>query len=215
SNVVAGIGRGQLKVINERVAARRANFERYKQYFESLEAKGYHIGFQGEKLSAVSSQLSAENKEQRTPRPGSGTTKNKEHIPEPSTRPDLSGTQNSEHYFSNRWLTTIIIDPAKNKGLTREDLRLAFEADNIESRPLWKPMHLQPVFADCPFFSSQLSAISFQLTSGFRNQESGIRNKMPSLSGQLFNHGLCLPSGSNLTEKEWGRIFSMLDTVFK
>ena len=143
SNVLAGIGRGQMTVINDRITARRANFQRYKSYFESLENKGYNI------------QL----------------------LPEP------------ENYFSNRWLTTIIIDPAHNKGITREIVRLALEANNIECRPLWKPMHLQPVFANAPFYGDGTSE-------------------------KLFENGLCLPSGSNITEPEWERIFQALDQVF-
>ena len=94
-----------------------------------------------------------------------------------------------EGYFSNRWLTAITIDPTQNKGITRESLRLALEAENIESRPLWKPMHLQPVFANAPFYGDGTSE-------------------------KLFEDGLCLPSGSNLTEEEWVRIFRVLDKVF-
>jgi dTDP-4-amino-4,6-dideoxygalactose transaminase len=94
-----------------------------------------------------------------------------------------------EGFFSNRWLTTITIDPEKNKGISREDLRLAFEAENIESRPLWKPMHLQPVFAQMPFYGDGTSE-------------------------RLFTDGLCLPSGSNLTEKEWQRIENKIRQLF-
>jgi dTDP-4-amino-4,6-dideoxygalactose transaminase len=94
-----------------------------------------------------------------------------------------------EGYFSNRWLTAIIIDPTQNKGITRETVRLAFEAKNIESRPLWKPMHLQPVFANAPFYGDGTSE-------------------------KLFEDGLCLPSGSNLTESDFARIFEEMDEVF-
>jgi dTDP-4-amino-4,6-dideoxygalactose transaminase len=90
-------------------------------------------------------------------------------------------------YFSNRWLTTILIDPAS--GITRETLRLALEQDNIESRPLWKPMHMQPIFADAPFHGDGTSE-------------------------RLFRDGLCLPSGSNLTDADFERIFKVIDTVF-
>lgn len=90
-------------------------------------------------------------------------------------------------YFSNRWLTTIIIDPAS--CITRETLRLALEQDNIESRPLWKPMHMQPIFADAPFYGDGTSE-------------------------RLFRDGLCLPSGSNLTDADFERIFKVIDTVF-
>lgn len=90
-------------------------------------------------------------------------------------------------YFSNRWLSTVLIDPAS--GVTRETLRLAFEQDNIESRPLWKPMHMQPIFADAPFYGDGTSE-------------------------RLFRDGLCLPSGSNLTDADFERIFKVIDTVF-
>ncbi len=143
SNVLAGIGRGQLEVLNDRVAARRNNFERYRQYFSKLNNDGFEIQFQEEP-----------------------------HV-----------------YFSNRWLTCILLDPAKNKGLTREVIRLAMEAENIETRPLWKPMHQQPVFASAKSYLNGVSDI-------------------------LFENGLCLPSGSNLTEEEFSRIFDCLDTIF-
>lgn len=89
-------------------------------------------------------------------------------------------------YFSNRWLTTILIDPAS--GITRETLRLALEQDNIESRPLWKPMHMQPIFAGAPFYGDGTSE-------------------------RLFRDGLCLPSGSNLTDADFERIFKVIDTI--
>lgn len=143
SNIVAGIGRGQLEVLNGHMDLRRKNFERYKDFFESLKSKGYSI----------------------------------EMLNEP------------EGYKSNRWLSTIIINPEFNKGITAESLRLAFETRLIETRPLWKPMHLQPVFKGTPYFGSGLSET-------------------------LFNQGLCLPSGSNLTEEEAARIFSVLESVF-
>ena len=88
-------------------------------------------------------------------------------------------------YFSNRWLTTIYIDPAE-AGVNREQLRLALEKDNIESRPLWKPMHLQPVFDGSPFYGD------------------GTAEK-------LFENGLCLPSGSNLESADMKRIFAVID----
>jgi len=143
SNVLAGIGRGQMEVLDERIAQRRGNFERYRQYFSTWNAKGYHIEFQEEQ-------------------PG---------------------------MFSNRWLSCILVDPAKNNGLTRETIRLALEADNIEARPLWKPMHLQPVFQDCAFYGGSTAA-------------------------HLFDIGLCLPSGSNLTEADFARIFASLTKCF-
>jgi dTDP-4-amino-4,6-dideoxygalactose transaminase len=93
-------------------------------------------------------------------------------------------------FFANRWLTTITVEPEKNKGITRETIRVALEKDNIESRPLWKPMHLQPVFANSPFYGNGTSE-------------------------HLFETGLCLPSGSNLTEVDFARIFKELDKVFE
>ncbi len=143
SNVLAGIGRGQLEVLNDRVAARRNNFERYKQYFTKHNNAGFNIQFQEE----------------------------------------------PKGYYSNRWLTCIVVDPFTNKGLTREEIRLAMEAENIESRPLWKPMHQQPVFASS-------------------------KNYLNGVSDKLFENGLCLPSGSNLTEDEFQRIFNCLDSIF-
>lgn len=144
SNVLAGIGRGQMQVLDQRIAQRRANFERYRHYFSKWNEKGYHIEFQEER----------------------------------------------EGSFSNRWLTCILIDPEKNNGLTRETIRLALAEENIEARPLWKPMHLQPVFAGYPFFGDGTSE-------------------------RLFDIGLCLPSGSNLTGEDFERIFSKLDSIFK
>jgi dTDP-4-amino-4,6-dideoxygalactose transaminase len=93
-------------------------------------------------------------------------------------------------YFSNRWLTTIYIDPAKSGGITREDVRLALEKDNIESRPLWKPMHLQPVFEGCAYYGNDLS-------------------------DKLFENGLCLPSGSNLVNTDMERIFAVLNALWQ
>jgi dTDP-4-amino-4,6-dideoxygalactose transaminase len=92
--------------------------------------------------------------------------------------------------FSNRWLTTIIVNPEQTGGLTREDIRLALEKDNIESRPLWKPMHLQPVFQQYPFYGDGTSE-------------------------KLFERGLCLPSGSNLTKTDLERVAAIIISLFK
>lgn len=143
SNVLAGIGRGQLEVLDDRVAARRNNFERYKQYFSKHDNAGFNIQFQEEPTG----------------------------------------------YYSNRWLTCILIDPAINKGLTREEIRLAMDEENIETRPLWKPMHQQPIFANS-------------------------KSYLNGISDKLFENGLCLPSGSNLTENEFERIFNCFDKIF-
>jgi len=88
-------------------------------------------------------------------------------------------------YFSNRWLTTILVDPTLTSGVSREDIREALEMENIESRPLWKPMHMQPVFEGDQSFGGGISE-------------------------QLFEQGLCLPSGSNLSEIDKKRI---MDTI--
>jgi dTDP-4-amino-4,6-dideoxygalactose transaminase len=143
SNVLAGIGRGQMAVLDERIAQRRANFARYQDYFVAKNAAGYNILFQEE----------------------------------------------NAHSFSNRWLSAILVDPALNKGLDREKIRLALAEENIEARPLWKPMHLQPVFADCQYYGSNISET-------------------------LFDQGLCLPSGSNLTDQDFDRIFAALEQIF-
>lgn len=90
-------------------------------------------------------------------------------------------------FFSNRWLTTILIDP--KYGITNEDIRLALEKDNIESRPLWKPMHLQPVFAKYPVYDNNVSV-------------------------QLFENGLCLPSGSNLEKQDLDRVTSVIKDLY-
>ena len=144
SNVVAAIGRGQMTVLNDRVAARRSNYERYRNYFDGIISRGFQVEFQ----------------------------------PEPAG------------CFSNRWLTCIVVDPSKNNGISRETIRLALQDENIESRPLWKPMHLQPVFSGAPYYGN-----------GF--------------SEKLFDDGLCLPSGSNLTDEDFERIFAVLDKVFR
>jgi dTDP-4-amino-4,6-dideoxygalactose transaminase len=90
-----------------------------------------------------------------------------------------------DHYFSNRWLTAILVDPSKGKGVNRETLRLSLEKENIESRPLWKPMHLQPVFQNYPSYTNGVSE-------------------------PLFSKGLCLPSGSNLKDEDLKRV---VDTI--
>jgi len=91
-------------------------------------------------------------------------------------------------YFSNRWLSTILVDPSKTNGITREDLRLAMEKENIESRPLWKPMHMQPIFADAPFYGNGTAE-------------------------NLFKFGLCLPSGSNLTKTDLERVVTKIKST--
>jgi dTDP-4-amino-4,6-dideoxygalactose transaminase len=139
SNILAGIGRGQLRVLDQRVEARRKIFFAYKKFFSSI----------------------------------SGVTL----LEEPDS-----------NYFSNHWLTTIVLDPGQIR-VTPDDLRLALEKENIESRPLWKPMHLQPVFRDCPAYVNGVSEY-------------------------LFEHGLCLPSSSTLSDEDLARITHCIQQVF-
>jgi len=141
SNVVAGIGRGQMEILEERVLQRRANNQRYRKFFNKIDG----ITFQ---------------------------------------------TEPTNDYFSNYWLTAILINPDLTGGINREKVRVALEVENIESRPLWKPMHMQPLYYGSKFFGS------------------GVCEK-------LFEQGLCLPSGSNLTDEDFDRIFNILDKIFK
>tara|TARA_R110002049_G_scaffold296171_1_gene484107 strand:+ start:567 stop:1658 length:1092 start_codon:yes stop_codon:yes gene_type:complete len=131
SNVLAGIGRGQMEVLDERVDARRQNFNFYK-----------------ENLSQY---------------------KTIEFLEEP------------DGFFSNRWITCIKTDSYD----MREQIRLTLQEDDIESRPLWKPMHMQPVFKACLHFTNGVSE-------------------------SLFNKGLCLPSGSNLSQNDLNRILEKI-----
>lgn len=140
SNVLAGIGIAQLELIDERVAARRANFNFYNDYFSGVEGV--------------------------------------ELLQEPN-----------ERYFSNRWLTAIKVDPKLTMGITRDDIMSALASENIESRPIWKPMHLQPLYTAYPYFGT-------------------------GVSDDIFKTGLCLPSGSNLTADELQRIVEVFDTLF-
>lgn len=94
-------------------------------------------------------------------------------------------TEPAQDYYSNYWLTSILVDPEKTNGVTREDIRLALDRANIESRPLWKPMHLQPVFADSPYYGDGTSE-------------------------RLFQDGLCLPSGSILTEDDLIQVIKVI-----
>ena len=135
SNVLAGIGRGQLRVLEERVKARRRNFEVYRR------ALG--------------------------------------HLPGLEFMPEAPWGRHT------RWLTTLTIDPALF-GVDREALRLALEAENIEARPVWKPMHLQPVFAAYPSVGGGVAE-------------------------DLFERGLCLPSGSNLSRADLERVVEAID----
>lgn len=139
SNICAGIGRGQMEVLENRITKRREIHQFYKDIFSNNEAV------------------------------------------------KVFSEPNSD-FYSNYWLTTIVIDPNKGSKKSREDVRIMLQDENIESRPLWKPMHLQPVFNNSPYYGEQVAE-------------------------NLFEHGLCLPSGSNLTEVEKERIVKVLNCI--
>lgn len=141
SNICAGIGRGQMEVLDKHIALRRKMNDFYKKLFQDVE--GISV-------------FDAPNQD----------------------------------YESNHWLTAILIDPKKINGITAEQIRLALEQENIESRPLWKPMHLQPVFEKYPYYGENVAE-------------------------NLFENGLCLPSGSNLTEMDRERIKKLLLGLMK
>ncbi len=131
SNICAGIGRGQMLVLEHHIAKRKQNHRRYMELLADVEG-----------ISVLDNP--------------------------------------SSDFDSNFWLTCIVVDPDE-AGFSREEVRLALEAEDIESRPLWKPMHLQPVFSQCPFYGDGTSEA-------------------------LFNDGLCLPSGSLLEEEDLERV---------
>jgi dTDP-4-amino-4,6-dideoxygalactose transaminase len=141
SNICAGIGRGQMEVLEDCIGLRRQMHAFYVGLFKGIE----------------------------------GVT--------------VFNVPNA-NYFSNHWLSAILVNPLETDGISRETLRLALEAANIESRPLWKPMHLQPIFCKYPYYGSTISET-------------------------LFNNGLCLPSGSNLSEADLERIQSVVIKLFR
>ncbi len=138
SNVTAGIGRGQMEVLDKHIGYRREMNAFYKEAFSSFE--GIEV----------------------------------------FTEPD-------SHVFSNHWLSCITVDK-RVSSLTNEKIRLTLAEDDIESRPLWKPMHLQPIFKDAPYYGSNVAE-------------------------SLFNSGLCLPSGSNLDAQDRIRIKTVLEKM--
>ena len=140
SNICAGIGRGQMEILDKHVALRRAMHDFYKNYFSKND--GVNIA-----------------------------------------------SEPNNDYFSNHWLSAMVLHPERCDGKTREDLRLMLDTENIESRPLWKPMHLQPVFEKYPYYGGTVSE-------------------------SLFRDGLCLPSGSNLTDSDRSRITEVFDRFF-
>ncbi|MBY0535079.1 MAG: aminotransferase class I/II-fold pyridoxal phosphate-dependent enzyme [Chitinophagaceae bacterium] len=138
SNISAGIGRGQMEVLNDRVNKRRENFAFYQNSFSSNNAI-------------------------------------------------KMGTAPDGDFFSNHWLSTVLIE---SNEVSREDIRLALVAENIDCRPLWKPMHMQPVFENCPFYGDGTCE-------------------------RLFELGLCLPSGSNLKQEELDLVVNTVNSVFE
>jgi len=138
SNICAGIGRGQMEVLNDRVEQRRAMHSFYKQLFE-----------------------------------------NNPHI--------TLHEEPSEDYFSNYWLSVVQIN--RSSPVTVSEMMHRFQQENIETRPIWKPMHLQPVFHDEAYFGGKVAE-------------------------RLFNNGLCLPSGSNLTDRDRERIEKVIYQIF-
>ena len=141
SNILAGVGRGQLKVLSERVEARRAVFHAYKNAFSGV--------------SAI------------------------EWMPEP------------EWSYSTHWLTACIVHPAI--GISSQELIARLSSELIEARPLWKPMHLQPVFSNCRYFS----------------------HSEVSVSQRLFEDGVCLPSGSNMSESQIERVVTSVRKILR
>jgi dTDP-4-amino-4,6-dideoxygalactose transaminase len=139
SNVAAGIGRGQMEVLDERVQKRRSNYERYKSELSGIDA--------------------------------------------------ITLLEEPSGYHSNRWLSTILIDPILSGDVNIEKIAEELGKDNIECRPLWKPMHLQPVFSTCPVYRNGVSE-------------------------ELFNNGLCLPSGSNLSDADLERVIVGVKSCF-
>ncbi len=139
SNIVAGIGRGQLKVLEKRVAKKREIFNNYAEAFKDIEIE---------------------------------------------MMPALNGDQRS-----NCWLSTIVVKPESK--VSALDIILALEKANIEARPLWKPMHLQPVFADCDYIDNG------------------------GVSEDLFNRGVCLPSDTKMTAEQQQRVCDVVKGLFK
>ncbi len=192
SNISAGIGRGQMEVLPQRIAKRRENYEYYHNASFVIPAQAGTPSPSPHSPEA-SSVIPAKAGIAPPTRTAVGTAPPSPHSPEassvipakagtaPPTRTAIPGlsflTEPSPLFFSNHWLTTILVDPELTGGITREHIRLEFEKRGIESRPLWKPMHLQPVFAECPAY-------------------------IDGTSEKLFDNGLCLPSSSNITDGE-------------
>jgi dTDP-4-amino-4,6-dideoxygalactose transaminase len=140
SNICAGIGLGQIKILNKNVSFKRNIHNFYKEIFEDIKDVTLYEVLNGD-------------------------------------------------YFSNYWLNAILIEPNVKKNINQENLRLAFEEQNIETRPLWKPMHLQPIFEKYPYYGNKVGE-------------------------NLFEKGLCLPSGSNITTEDKRRIKEVITNFF-
>lgn len=153
SNILAGIGRGQLKVLDRRVEKKRNIFQYYQKHLGSL--------------------------------------------PGISFMPEPGGSR------CNCWLTSIQL--AKECKVKPLEVMNALQADDVESRPVWKPLHLQPVFAECDFISTVDKTC-------ITNEELGADS---SISGQLFEHGVCLPSDTNMTEKDLERVCTVVTKLWK
>ena len=153
SNVLAAVGRGQLRVLDERVEKKRRIFETYKQALKDL--------------------------------PGI------EFMPEP------------EWSRSNRWLTVILISPDEF-GADREAVRLALEAENIEARPVWKPMHMQPVFRAA---RRKAQGSRLKATAQKRYPARAVGGEV---AEDLFKRGLCLPSGTAMTDQDLERVVGVI-----
>ncbi|EOS25702.1 hypothetical protein C806_01829 [Lachnospiraceae bacterium 3-1] len=153
SNIVAGIGRGQLKVLDKRVEKKRYIYEYYKENLGDLD--GIHF------------------------------------------MPMMEDTR------SNCWLTSIQLDAeCKVKPL---DIMIALEEDDVESRPIWKPMHLQPVFSDCDF-------VSFVEKLHVVDEETGADN---SISGEIFERGVCMPSDSKMSDEDLERVCDVVRKLWR
>ncbi|MBN2282918.1 MAG: aminotransferase class I/II-fold pyridoxal phosphate-dependent enzyme [Deltaproteobacteria bacterium] len=162
SNIVAAIGRGQLRVLDERVDARRRIREFYQDALKKL--------------------------------------------------PGISFMPEAPYGKSNCWLTVILIEP-EAFGADREQVRRALEAENIESRPLWKPMHAQPVFNVKGIKDYGLGITDYE--SGIGNGNRGLRRYEARVVGgavseYLFERGLCLPSGTALSKDDLERIVAVI-----
>lgn len=139
SNICAGIGRGQMEVLDEHIERHREIFKYYKRALSVYEGISFHE--------------------------------------EPNA-----------DFYSNYWLTCIQVNPELCGGVTRDTIRIELQGENIDCRPLWKPMHLQPVHRDQPYYGT-------------------------GVSDRLFDNGLCLPSGSNLTNEDLDRVIGVIKTV--